>query len=124
MGKHLTIKEKLNAEVELKNNKIKLKQLRAEKRNLTKESNEFKQIKELITSLQDRNRKLRNHIHYIKYKTSRNMGKPCFISPIYKKYGKTISELTKEELREYNRLKKRESRARQRGLQPNVNKEG
>lgn len=125
MGKPLTIIEKLNAEAELEENIVRLEQLKEEKCHLIYGSEAFNDIKEKIKGLQNKKRQLENYIYRKAHNYSKYKGLFSMQGTMYKMYGKKKNELTPEELREYNRLKKRESRTRKRGLQPpNVNKEG
>lgn len=104
MDKHLTIEEKLNAEIELKENREKIKQLREE-----------------INKLKYRNQRLLYFLNNRKYHGGKHGGLCYAESDTYKKYGKKKNELTKEELKEYNRLKQREHRKKN-SLQSNINK--
>lgn len=93
MGKHLTIQEKLNAKTEFEQNKEKIKELL-----------------KTVNDLRYRNNKLRKFIY--NSKRSRHNGLCYENGYCYQKYGKEVRRLNNEELKEYNRIKKRESRAR------------
>lgn len=95
MGKHLTIEEKLNAENELLKNREKIKQLREE-----------------INKLKYRNDRLIYYLHNKKYGRSKHKGLCYAQCKMYKMYGKKKSDLTPEELREYNKIKQIEHRSK------------
>ena len=93
MGKHLTVQEKLNAKTEFTQNKEKIKEL-------------LKTVKDL----RYRNNKLRKFINNSKRYQYNGL---CYENGYcYQKYGKKVWQLNNEELKEYNKIKKRESRAR------------
>jgi hypothetical protein len=96
MGKHLTIEEKHNASKELEENREKIKALR-----------------EQINALKYRNKRLENYLHNVKH-ISQYGGLFYENGDMYKQFGKKKSDLTVEELREYNKVKQRESRERRR----------
>lgn len=94
MGKHLTIEEKHNASNELLENRAKIKELR-----------------EQINALKYRNKRLENYLHNVKHISKYN-GLYYESGEMYKLFGKKKSELTKEELRQYNAIKQREHRGK------------
>ena len=87
MGKHLTVKEKLNAENELRENRAKIKELRNQ-----------------INVIKYRNKKLENYLELRKY--SKYNGLFSQDGLCYKLYEKKASELTIEERREYDAITK------------------
>lgn len=87
MTKHLTIKEKLNAEKELEKNTNRIKELRNE-----------------IHEINKRNRRLRNHLYSRKH--SKHSSMYGINGVCYKLFGKKSCELTIEERREYDRVTK------------------
>lgn len=87
MGKHLSVKEKLNAENELKENNAKIKNLRNQ-----------------INQLMYRNTKLRNHL--ASRKRSKHNGMFGIDGVCYKMFGKKACELSVEERRKYDNYTK------------------
>ena len=91
MGKHLTIEEKLNAENELKENRLIMKWLR-----------------EQLNAFKYRNARLTN---YLEYKDkSKHEGLYGIDGSCYKMFGKKFRDLTVEEKREYHRVTKQNRR--------------
>lgn len=93
MGKHLSIAEKLNAENEFYENKIKMKWLR-----------------EQLNILKYRNTRLERYIS--NSRRSKYSGLYAMNGVCYKLYGKKYKELNLEERKEYLRLKTKESKER------------
>ena len=87
MGKHLTVKEKLNAENELRENRAKIKELRNQ-----------------INAIKYRNKKLENYLE--RRKASKYNGLFSQDGLCYKLYGKKSREMTTEEKREYEAIAK------------------
>ena len=87
MGKHLTIEEKLNAENELKENRLVMKWLR-----------------QRINEIKYRNSKLENYL--VNKKNSKHEGLYGIDGSCYKLFGKKFRDLTVEQRREYHRITK------------------
>ena len=87
MGKHLSIAEKLNAENEFYENKIKMKWLR-----------------EQLNALKYRNARLEYYL--VNRKNSKYNGLYGINGTCYKMFGRKFSELTVEEKRKYHSITK------------------
>ena len=93
MGKHLSVAEKHNAKNELIENRKKIKELRQQ-----------------MNALKYRNQKLLYYLN--KAKKSKHNGLFAEKGLCHEMFGKKASELTKEEKREYWKIKCREARAK------------
>lgn len=91
MGKHLTIEEKKNAEVELRINREFIKLIK-------------KYTKQIIAEIQKRNIRLENFLQNKKY--SEHCGMYGMNGLCYKLYGKKADELNMREKREYEAVAK------------------